>query len=266
MPVYAAPGYQYAAPLRRWLRSRGYAVYVAPPPETLRLLEEGLADAGLAPLGLVAAGAGLRACPGPMVYSERETMSVLLVSKKPLTLHGCDRIAVTGETRTSILYLTLVLRELGLAPRLLRLGARSAWMLLRAAPCALVIGDEALSALAQGLHVVADMGVLVHDVLGITPVYAATAVAGGRSCPRGIDTPPWPRAQRRDVEATAMATGLPRRLADIYHRSLLRLDYNPAALRAALRVLREAVAPAPGGPPPREGRGAPPVSSRSRAA
>ncbi|WP_338253030.1 MqnA/MqnD/SBP family protein [Pyrodictium abyssi] len=249
--MYAAPGYQYAAPLRRWLVSRGFAVHVAPPPETLPLLREGVADAGLAPLGLIAASTELQACPGPMVYSERETMSVLLVSKKPLTLRGCDMIAVTGETRTSILYLTLVLRELGLQPRLLRLSARNAWMLLRAAPCALVIGDEALSALAQGLHVVADMGVLVRDVLGITPVYAATAVARGRSCPRGIDTPPWPRAQRRDVEATAMATGLPRRLADIYHRALLRLDYNPAFLKAALRVLREAVSHgASGGLPP----------------
>lgn len=241
MPVYVAPGYQYAAPLRRWLVSRGFAVHVAPPPETLQLLKDGIANAGLAPLGLIATNTELKTCPGPMVYSERETMSVLIVSRRPATLRECDIIAVTGETRTSMLYLRLVLRELGIQPRLLQLSTRNLWMLLRAAPCALVIGDEALYALAQGLNVVADMGVLVRDILGIAPVYAATAVIEDKKCPESLAEPPWPRAQRRDVEATAIATGLPRRLADMYHRSLLRLDYNSAVLEAALRLLRDTV-------------------------
>lgn len=246
MPVYAAPQHRYAAPLRRWLLGRGYAVYIAAPPEAAELLRRGAADAGMAPLGLLASGEGLRCCPGPMVYSKAETMSVAVFSRGPRRLGGCDRIAVTGETRTSILYLQLALENMGLRPRLLRLSATSAYRLLRAAPCALVIGDEALAARARGLHVVADLGELVRDVLGISPVYAATAVARGRGCPGVLGSPPWPRPGRGDAEATARVTGLPPREAERYHR-LVRLDYNPGALAGALRLLGEALHKAQGG-------------------
>jgi predicted solute-binding protein len=123
------------------------------------------------------------------------------------------------------------------------MSARSAASLLGSAPCALIIGDEALRALARGFHVVVDVGALARDVLGIHPVYAATVVIEGRRCPSTLESPPWPRAERCDVEATARITGLPRSLAEKYHYTAIRLDYNPTALKRALQVLGEALKP-----------------------
>ncbi len=238
-PRYVTPGYSYAAPLERWLRRRGLEPVPAPPSMSLSLLEEGSAEAGMVPLGDLAAWAPVEPCPGPMVYSEYTTLSVAVVSAGYTRLSSCPAIAVTAETRTSILYLRAVLREKGLRTPLVPAETSRHRELLRIAPCALVIGDEALRAIASGLTVVADIGEAVRDTLGVKPVYAATAVPHSQGCPRRVANPPWPRASPRDVLETSRRTGLPLALSTLYHMELLRLDYNPQALWDALTLLAE---------------------------
>jgi predicted solute-binding protein len=237
--AYVAPGYSYAAPLRRWLRGRGYRVVVAAPPETIRLLRDGVASAGLAPLGSIAASGGFKPCPGPMVYSLGATLSVAVFSRKPMRLVECRAVSVTAETRTSVRYLSLVLDELKADTVLVASKTTRASKLLGLAPCALVIGDEALRAIASGVYLVADLGELVSRVLGVEPVYAATVVESNTPCPRGLAEPPWPRPRLEDVLATSRATGLDPGMAWLYHSSLLRFDYNPSALYKALALLEK---------------------------
>jgi predicted solute-binding protein len=174
----------------------------------------------------------------PMVYTVGETMSSIVVSRTPTRLEKCGRIAATWETRTSIAYLKLILRELGAEAEIRRVPAYTAARLLAAAPCALVLGDQALRARAQGLHVVADIGGLLWSLFQTPAVYAATATKKGRKPPR-LRGPPWPKPGRSDVEETARTTGLPRSEAKRYH-DRIRLDYNHAALLKAAHLLHKA--------------------------
>lgn len=242
MPVYAAPIHRYAAPLRRWLRLRGYTVAAVRPPEAAAMTASGRVDAGMAPLLQFLEDPRLQVLEdAPMVYSRGETMSSIVVSRAQTSLRGCSSIAVTPETRTSIAYLALALSEQGLSPRLVPGRGYSAEALLSTAPCALVLGDAALEARARGLAVVADTGALVWDLFHTEAVYAATAVRRGAARPQGLRGPPWPAATRGDAEATARATGLPLGEAERYHMEAVRLDFNRPALLSALGLLREAL-------------------------
>lgn len=239
--VYGAPGYSYAAPLRRWLRERNYRVLVVPPPETARLILDGTLSAGLVPIGSVLENPGIKLCPGPMVYSWGVTLSVAVFSYKPMRLTDCRAVAVTAETRTSVKYLSLVLDRLGADTVLVASNATSASKLLELAPCALVIGDEALRALASGAHLVADLGEYVSKLFGIEPVYAATAVNSVTPCPYDLAEPPWPQPVLEDVLETVKTAGLDTGMSWLYHGHLLRFDYNPTALYKALTLLEEGI-------------------------
>ena len=242
MTLYVTPSYSYAAPLERWLRLRGLETLPAPPREALGLIQANRASAGMVPLGSLIGMEDVRPCPGPMVYSEYSTLSVAIVSNTATRLRDCPRIAVTSETRTSILYLLAVLDELGTEARVVPASTHRYWELLGMAPCALVIGDEALQAIASGARIVADMGELVRDVLGARPVYAATAA---KKCPPGITEPPWPKPSWEDALRTHKRTGLDPALSWLYHYELLKLGYDPAALSDAFSLLRDAVSEKP---------------------
>lgn len=240
----AAPLHRYAAPLRRWLRQRGHVVVASRPPEALEMLLLGRVDAAVAPLAAVLQRKGsVRVCGmAPMVYSVGETGSSIVVSTGPRRLWECGSIAATWETVTSIAYLGASLERLGLRLRLHRVPGAYTWQqLLARAPCALLLGDEALRARAQGLSVVADTGLLLWETHRVPAVYAVTAARRGEPCPEGLRGPPWPRATRGDAAATARVTGLSTVEAARYHR-MVRLDYNPSALLEALSVLRSAPA------------------------
>ena len=242
MTLYVTPSYSYAAPLERWLRLRGLETLPAPPREALGLVRANRASAGMVPLGSLIGAGDVRLCPGPMVYSEYSTLSVAIVSSTATELRDCPRIAVTSETRTSILYLLAVLDELGTGARVIPASTHRYQELLGMAPCALVIGDEALRAIASGARIVADMGELVHDVLGAKPVYAATAA---KTCPSAIAEPPWPRPSWEDALRTHKRTGLDPALSWLYHYELLELGYDPAALSDAFSLLRDVVSEKP---------------------
>ena len=242
MTLYVTPSYSYAAPLERWLRLRGLETLPAPPREALGLIQEKRADAGMVPLGSLIGVEDVRPCPGPMVYSEYSTLSVVIVSNTATRLRDCPRIAVTSETRTSILYLLAVLDELDTEARVIPASTHRYQELLGVAHCALVIGDEALRAIASGTRVVADMGELVRDILGVKPVYAATAA---KKCHPRIAEHPWPKPSWRDVLRTHKRTGLDLALSWLYHYELLKLGYDPAALSDAFSLLRDTVGKKP---------------------
>ena len=236
----AAPLHRYAAPLRRWLRWRGHVVVASRPPEALEMLLLGLVDAAVAPLAAVLRRTrSLRICSmAPMVYSVGETGSSILVSRGPRRLWECGSIAATWETVTSLAYLEASLERLGLRLRLHRVPGAYTWQpLLARAPCALLLGDEALRARSQGLSVVADTGLLLWETHRAPAVYAVTVARRGEPCPEGLRGPPWPRATMGDAVATARETGLSPGEALEYHRRI-RLDYNASALLEAVSVLR----------------------------
>jgi chorismate dehydratase len=90
-------------------------------------------------------------CPGISISSRRRVMSVLLLSNGPLRKLPPEPIAVTGNSDTSITLLEILLREtLGRTNLLVRtqLPAREA---LRRYPAHLVIGDEAIRAVVDGV-------------------------------------------------------------------------------------------------------------------
>jgi len=236
LTLYVTPSYSYAAPLERWLRLRGLETLPAPPREALGLVLANRASAGMVPLGSLLGMEDVRPCPGPMVYSEYSTLSVAIVSSTATRLRDCLRISVTSETRTSILYLLAILDELGAEAKVIPASTHRYQELLGMAPCALVIGDEALRAIASGARIVADMGELVRDILGAKPVYAATAA---KKCPQGIAEPPWPRPSWGDVLRTQRRTSLDPALSWLYHYELLKLGYDPSALSDAFSLLRD---------------------------
>ena len=208
------------------------------PPEAYRLLLARRVDAAMVPLALAATSSRVEPLTGaPMVYSAGETMSTVIVSKKPVRLESCTRIALTGETRTSAAYLALLLEEKGLAPSLRQVPAYTAAKLLSYAPCALLLGDQALRARAQGYHVVADIGAEVARLYHTSPVYAVTAIPRGAARPTGLRGPPWPKPTGRDYYETARATGLTLEEAKRYH-SVIKLGYDKAALLNALGLVR----------------------------
>jgi len=239
-PVYAAPLHRYAAPLRRWLRSRGYLVAATRPPEAYRRVLAGSATAAAVPLALAVRDAGRRVrvtTRAPMVYTLGETMSSIVVSREKRALEDCRAVALSGETRTSAAYLALLVNDYRLHVRLLEAGHHSPTLLLGLAPCALVLGDQALRARSQGLHVVLDVGEALWRLYRAPAVYAVTAAPRDAPRPPALHGPPWPRALQRDAAETAAATGLPLEEAERYHRAV-RLDYNPAALLQAYSLAR----------------------------
>ncbi|GGP22370.1 hypothetical protein GCM10007981_18160 [Thermocladium modestius] len=233
MPIkYAVPPYRYAAPLKRSLTDSGIEVLTALPPDAHALISNGIITAGLVPIFMLIDGK-LQPAPGPMVYSEAETMSVLVVSRNPVPLRECGSIAASPESRSAVAYLGIVMDRAGIKSRIITGFSANAGLLLSVYRCALVLGDEALKA-RTSFHVVADVGELVRDVLGINPVYAAT---GARDA--SIDLShirPIPIDE--DAAETSRITGISLDEAKRYHESI-KLGYDEAKLSTALRTLAE---------------------------
>ncbi|MEB3774643.1 MAG: hypothetical protein GSR86_06955 [Desulfurococcales archaeon] len=228
--IYLAPPHSYAAPMRRGLERLGFKVVTTTPPEAASLVSRSRGLTGLIPIALLD---NLRHCPGPMVYSLGETMSVVIVSKEPLSLRDCRVIAVSGESRTSIIYLKLVSTRLGLGARILQHPSTSTKDLLGSGECALLLGDEALRARTR-YYIVEDLGALVKRVLGINPVYAVTATRG--RCNKLLEEYK-PVPSDTDPIETSKRTGIPLEDAVKYHNTI-KLDYNKEALEKALWILK----------------------------
>ncbi len=234
LPIkYAVPPYRYAAPLKRSLTDSGIEVLTALPPDAHALISNGIITAGLVPIFMLIDGK-LQPAPGPpMVYSEAETMSVLVVSRNPVPLRECGSIAASPPRVDLPWHTCIVMDRAGIKSRIITGFSANAGLLLSVYRCALVLGDEALKA-RTSFHVVADVGELVRDVLGINPVYAAT---GARDA--SIDLShirPIPIDE--DAAETSRITGISLDEAKRYHESI-KLGYDEAKLSTALRTLAE---------------------------
>jgi len=229
--VYLAPPHSYATPMKRGLERLGFKVIPATPPRAAILLSRHEGLTGLIPIALLGR---LKQCPGPMVYSLGETMSVVIVSEKTLDLKDCKIIAVSGESRTSIIYLKLASAKLGLEARIIQYPSTSTQDLLGSSDCALLLGDEALRARTR-YYIVEDLGALVKRVLGISPVYAVTA--SRRNCSRLLEKYR-PVPSSTDPLETSRRTGIPLEDAVKYHNTI-KLDYNRNVLDKALEVLKD---------------------------
>jgi len=235
LKTFVVPPHSYARPLRRALEELGVKVIVAPPPKAYKLVMDGKAEAGIAPLALAAKSPEMIVV-GPMVYSIADTYSVIIVSRTPRMLEECRNIVVHGESRTSTLYLALIIKKLNLKINIFSEKAYGVNQLLDLGDCALLLGDDALKARASNrVWVVADLGRLVYEVLGISPVYAVTV---SKNSITNFDVTPI--ATFEDVKMTSLATGLSLEEAARYYR-LVKLDYREDLLAQALPVIVRAI-------------------------
>jgi chorismate dehydratase len=177
--------------------------------------------------------------PVGAIGSEGRTLTVRLFAAKPL--HEVSRIAVDGDSRTSVALLQVVLRELhGTAPQLEPLPAGPPLRRLPAGVDAvLLIGDKVVTAAPELPHQL-DLGEAWHRLTGL-PFVFATWLA-----PTGAKLGPLPELLRhhRDLNrhripqlaaAHAAAAGWPVPLAEHYLGTLLRYEIGPRELEAIAR-------------------------------
>ncbi|KUO91890.1 MAG: hypothetical protein RXQ96_07785 [Thermocladium sp.] len=239
MTIYVVPPYRYAAPLIRSLRDAGITILTALPPDAYSMIRRGEADAGLVPIRMLIDGE-LMPVPGPMVYSHDETMSVLVVSHERLNLHECRSVVASPESRSAITYLLIAIRKLGLEVKFMVGSSPRASDLLSIAPCALVLGDEALRA-RRFFNIVIDVGALVKNSLGISPVYAATGALPSKAESISLDHIE-PRFDPYDAIETARVTGLSIEESRRYHESIIKLKYDERLLSTAMNLLSDGIA------------------------
>lgn len=119
------------------------------------------------------------------IHSLRGTMSTLLVTRKN-EITSPMKIAVTEHTRTTSVYLELVLRKMNIEYNFIWSRERDAQALLEEADYALVIGDEALKVYSTDLRIIWDLGYQFNALYSMMPVFSVTVKAKGKDCTREI--------------------------------------------------------------------------------
>lgn len=120
------------------------------------------------------------------IHSFRGTMSTLLVSGG-LGLSSHMRIAVTEHTRTTSVYLELVLQRMNIDYELIWSKHREASELLREADYALVIGDEALKVYSSRLRIIWDLGYQFNALYSMMPVFSVTVKSKSGRCSKEVE-------------------------------------------------------------------------------
>lgn len=120
------------------------------------------------------------------IHSLKGTMSTLLVTRNA-TISSPMKIAVTEHTRTTAVYLELVLKRMKIEYTLVWSREREAEALLKEAEYALVIGDEALKVYSTDLKIVWDLGYQFNALYSMLPVFSVTVKAKGKKCSREIE-------------------------------------------------------------------------------
>lgn len=121
------------------------------------------------------------------IHSTGGTMSTLLVSNRNV-LEEPLKIAVTEHTRTTAVYLELVLRKMGLKYSLTWSSKREAHDLLKEGDYALVIGDEALRVYGTSLRIIWDIGFQFRQLFSRMPVFSVTVKRKGTDCDSEIES------------------------------------------------------------------------------
>lgn len=120
------------------------------------------------------------------IHSLKGTMSTLLVTRKA-TISSPMKIAVTEHTRTTAVYLELVLKKMKIDYTLIWSREREAEALLMEADYALVIGDEALKVYSTDMRIIWDLGYQFSALYSMMPVFSVTVKAKGKECSREIE-------------------------------------------------------------------------------
>lgn len=120
------------------------------------------------------------------IHSLKGTMSTLLVTRKG-SISSPMKIAVTEHTRTTAVYLELVLKKMKVDYTLVWSKEREAEALLKEADYALVIGDEALKVYSTNMRIIWDLGYQFSALYSMMPVFSVTAKAKGKECSREIE-------------------------------------------------------------------------------
>ena len=112
------------------------------------------------------------------IHSRANTVSTLLVSKLNY-LKDTLKINVTSLTKTTELYLKLVLDRMGVSYQIKESDYSDADNLLKTADYALIIGDNAMEAYSGNLNILMDIGLEFAKQYNMYPVYAVSAAFHG---------------------------------------------------------------------------------------
>jgi chorismate dehydratase len=160
-----------------------FKVSVAAPSRIADLLRSGKADVGLIPsieyLGLP----GVEFLPQLCIASKRRVRSVFLASRAPL--EDLRSVALDSNSRTSAVLLKIILAHRGLRDVTYAQKAAALPEMLRECDAALLIGDAALAADMEGLHVY-DLAAEWFAITGLPFVFALWAVRPGVVLPDGV--------------------------------------------------------------------------------
>ncbi len=121
-------------------------------------------------------GEALDLLPTANIHSMSTTGSTLLVSNGNLMAKRME-IAVTGATRTTSHYLSMILNRMRVDFKLKTTEYQDADSLLSESNYALVIGDEALRVYGTKHRIVMDVGFEFSRLYSMIPVYAVTVAA-----------------------------------------------------------------------------------------
>lgn len=121
------------------------------------------------------------------IHTRRMTMSTLLVSRGKSVSDGM-KIAVTSHTRTTVFYLELILKKMGISYEIIHTDRTKAEELLEMAEYALVIGNEALMVYSTKHRILMDIGYEFSRLFSMMPVYAVTVSLKGTEVKQDLET------------------------------------------------------------------------------
>jgi chorismate dehydratase len=173
--------YLNARPLTRALKRRaeewGVALVEAVPSRLARGLAGGEYDAALVSSIVAVGGRELCALPGVGIVTHGPSVSALLFSRRPP--RDIRRLALDTSSRSTVALAEILMRErFGIAPDTVAAAPDLDAMLARA-DAAVMIGDPAMKAHANGMLVL-DLGALWQELTGQPFVFAVWAAPRGR--------------------------------------------------------------------------------------
>lgn len=200
------------------------------PKNILKYILQGKLDCGMVSLFEFLENQGrLELVESATIHSLRGTMSTLLVTRKA-TISSPMKIAVTERTRTTAVYLELVLKKMKVDYRLIWSREREAEALLEEADYALVIGDEALKVYSTNMKIIWDLGYQFSALYSFLPVFSVTVKSKGKDCSREIELLNQAVGDSSEyidqiVEEDSRRLGLPVGTMRLYFKTIL-LDFN----------------------------------------
>jgi cyclic dehypoxanthinyl futalosine synthase len=158
---------------------------LAPPAELSRRLLEDEADAGLAPVAVLANHGGLELVPGIAIGCDGPVRSVKLIGERPIV--ELDEVLLDASSRTSVVLARLVLKHLrgGREPRYCSKTPREILGAVSGPTGALLIGDAALEAEGRFPYEL-DLGQAWKEMTGLPFVFAVWVARPGVLGPEDV--------------------------------------------------------------------------------